>query len=250
MANYDYRSVQAGTAGRVGTVAIDEGLRAYMLRVYNYMALGVAGTAIVILALMNNPKVLATLSVGPIKWVWFAGILGLGFFAHKIIYSGNRVLAHGAYWLYCAMWGLAIAPLVYVFFAKGMGHLVGRALMITAVTFGGMSLLGYTTKRDLSGMGSFLAMATIGLLVAMLANVFIFKSPLTSVIISCVVVLIFAAITAWETQEIKQMYIEGAQAGDQAFIGSSAIFGAFLLYGTFVTLFTHILNILGFMNSD
>src|SRR4249920_3626619 len=132
-------------AGRIGTrtdVAVDEGLRAYMLRVYNYMALGVAGTAVVTLLLMNNPALMRTIALGPMKWVLFFGVLGLGFFAPRVIFSGSAVLAHGAYWLYCAMWGALISPMIYVFFAKNAGGLVFQAFAIAAVTFGATSLYG------------------------------------------------------------------------------------------------------------
>jgi hypothetical protein len=226
-----------------------------MLRVYNYMGLGVAFTAVVVLLLMNNPEVMRTIAVGPMKWVLFAAILGLGFFSHKVIYSGSSVLAHGAYWLYCAMWGALISPMVFLFFAKGMGHLVGKALLMTAATFGAMSLLGYTTKRDMTGWGGFLSMATIGILVVALGSFFLISDPgvskTFSLIISCVVVLLFSAITAWETQQIKDMYLSAeSYGGGENFIARSAIFGAFMLYGSFITLFVHILNILGLTNNE
>ena len=236
---------------RTDTATIDAGLRSYMLRVYNYMGLGVAFTAIVTLLMISNPDVMRAVATGPMKWVLFAAVLGLGFFAHKIIYSGSAALAHGAYWLYCALWGAMISPMVFVFFAKGAGDLVFRALAITAVTFGAVSIFGYMTKKNLSGLATFFMIASIGLLIAMLVNAFVFKSTGMSLVVSCGVVLLFAAITAWETQEIKQMYVEAATSGGQdVFIARSAIFGAFLLYGSFVTLFTNILNILGIMRTD
>lgn len=240
----------AQTQGRVDSVAIDAGLRAYMLRVYNYMGLGIAFTAIVTLLLVNNVPVMKAVATGPMKWVLFAGVLGLGFFAHKVIYSGNKLMAHGAYWLYCAMWGALIAPMVYLFMARGAGHQVVQALAVTSITFGAVSLFGYTTKKNLSAFATFFMIATIGLLVAMIANAIFFQSTMGSLAISCLVVLVFAAITAWETQEVKQMYIEGASQGGEAYIASSAIFGAFMLYGSFVTLFTNILNIFGIMGRD
>jgi uncharacterized protein len=251
MAEMDNRYVRAGTRAPT-EVAVDEGLRAYMLRVYNYMALGVAGTAVVTLLLMNNPDLMRAIALGPMKWVLFFGILGLGFFAHRIIFTGSAVLAHGAYWLYCAMWGAMISPFIYLFFAKNAGGLVFQAFAIAAVTFGATSLYGYTTKRDMTGWGAFLSMASIGLIVAMLVSYFIISDPGTSktvsFIISALVVLLFSAVTAWETQQIKDMYISGA--GDQALVERSAIFGSFMLYGSFITLFVHILNILGIMRSE
>jgi uncharacterized protein len=255
MAQIDNRYAQVGTGTRPAAATYDEGLRAYMLRVYNYMGLGVAFTAVVALFLLNNLEVMKTVAVGPMRWVLFGGILGLGFFAHKIIYSGSAALAHGAYWLYCAMWGALIAPMVYIFVSKGAGHLVGKAFAITAVTFGATSLLGYTTKRDMTGWGGFLSMASIGLIIVSLVSFFFITDPGTSktlsMIISGLVVLLFSAITAWETQQIKDMYVNAANyGGGENFIARSAIFGAFLLYGSFVTLFTHILNLLGIFGSD
>jgi uncharacterized protein len=132
MAEIDNRYARAGVGARTD-VAIDEGLRAYMLRVYNYMALGVAGTAVVTLLLMSNPELMRTIAVGPMKWVLFIGVLGLGWFAPRVIFSGSTALAHGAYWLYCALWGALISPMIYVFFAKNAGGLVFQALVIAAV---------------------------------------------------------------------------------------------------------------------
>jgi FtsH-binding integral membrane protein len=251
MAQIDNRYAQTGGSART-SVGVDEGLRAYMLRVYNYMALGVAGTAVVTLLLMNNPALMQTIALGPMKWVLFAGVLGLGFFAPRLIFSGNPALAHGAYWLYCAMWGALISPMIYMFFAKNAGGLVFQAFAIAAVTFGATSLYGYTTKRDMTGWGSFMSMASIGLIVAMLVSFFFVSDPGTSktvsFIISALVVLLFSAVTAWETQQIKDMYVQ--QGGNEAAIAQSAIFGAFMLYGSFITLFVHILNLLGIMRSD
>ncbi|MEL6289656.1 MAG: Bax inhibitor-1/YccA family protein [Pseudomonadota bacterium] len=251
MAEYDnrYAAQPTGVGTRVGTAeGIDAGLRSYMLGVYNYMGLGVAFTAVVSLVMMTYfPQVVVTIAATPLKWVLFAGILGLGWFSPRLILSGSKTSAHAAYWTYAAMWGLLIAPMLLSFFAAGNGGLVFKALAITSVMFFGMSLLGYTTKKDLSGIGQFLALATIGLLVAMVVNAFFIQSGMFGFITSALVVLVFAGITAWETQEIKQMYV----AGDEGEQGTGkAIFGAFLLYGSFVTIFIHLLNMLGFMSSD
>jgi FtsH-binding integral membrane protein len=200
---------------------------------------------------MNNPALMRTIALGPMKWVLFFGVLGLGWFAPRIIFSGSAALAHGAYWLYCAMWGAMISPMIYVFFAKNAGGLVFQALAIAAVTFGITSLYGYTTKRDMTGWGGFMSYASIGLVVAMLVSYFIISDPGTSktvsFIISALVVLLFSAVTAWETQQIKDMYVNSS---DQMLIERSAIFGSFMLYGSFITLFVHILNILGIMRGE
>jgi len=245
MADLNYRTGARTEAGvRVG---IDEGLRAYMIRVYNLMALGVAVTAVVTLFMANNPQLMATVALGPMKWVLFFGVLGLGFFAPRLIFSGNSVMAHAAYWAYAVLWGLLISPMIYAYMNIDGGALIVQALGITAVTFGVTSLAGYVTKRDLSGFGGFFMMASIGLVIAIVANAIFFQSVGFSLITSIVVVLLFSAITAWETQQIKAMYVEGDAVG---IAQGKAIFGAFMLYGSFVTIFVHLLNILGIMRSE
>ncbi len=250
MADYDNRYAQAaGTGVDAGArEGIDAGLRSFMLGVYNYMGLGVAFTALVSLGMMTfAPGAVYTIATTPLKWLIFAGILGLGWFSPKLILGGNKAMAQMAFWGYAALWGIGISPMLLSFFGSGNGGLVFKALAIAAVMFGGTSLYGYTTKKNLSGMGQFLVMATIGLLVAMVVNAIFIQSGMMGFIVSALVVLVFAGITAWETQEIKQMYV----AGDEGAQGSGkAIFGAFMLYGSFVTMFIHILSMLGFMSSD
>mgnify|MGYP006272564513 FL=1 len=223
---------------------IDQGLRSYMLGVYNYMALGVAVTAIITMAVASSPAAMAT--VDSLKWVFFIAILGMGFIAPRLVFSDNAVVAQGAYWGYVALWGLAIAPMVGTYLAVDSGMVV-QAFLITAVTFGATSLAGYVTKRDLSGFGSFFMMASIGIIIAMLVNVFFVQSSMMSLLTSVVVVLLFAGVTAYETQQIKEMYVEGDAPGVAR---GKSIFGAFMLYGSFITLFVHILNILGIMRQN
>lgn len=220
-------------------VAYDEGLRKYMLGVYNYMAMGIAATALVGLFFVMNPSAIAAFA-GPVKWLPFVGILALGWFAPKLIMGGSAAVAHGAYWGYVALWGLLIGPVVGIYAGLGMGIEVVKAFFITSSIFAAMSLYGYTTKRDLAPMGKFLFMASVGLLIAIVVNIFI-GSSLMSFITSGLVVLVFSGVTAWETQMIKNLYRQGGGEQNNRF----AIFGAFALYGTFVTLFIHILNILG-----
>ena len=241
MADYKLRTA---AQTRAGTREIDEGLRSYMLGVYNYMALGVAATGIITLAVALSPAALAT--VYSLKWVFFIAILGMGFFAPRLIFSGNPAVAHGAYWLYVGLWGLAIAPMVGYYLGID-ASMVTKAFLITAATFGATSLAGYVTKKDLSAFGTFFMMATIGIIIAMVVNVLFIQSTFMSLITSCFTVLIFAGITAYETQAIKEMYYEG---DGTAVARSKSIFGAFMLYGSFVTIFIHVLNILGIMNSD
>ena len=237
--NYD--GAVAGSRG----VAIDEGLRQYMLGVYNYMALAVAGTGAVSFFVAANPPLVNAIAGGPIKWVLFAAILGIGWFAPRVMFSGSKAAAHGLFWLYAGAWGLLIAPMLFYFQVSGAAVEIYKAFFITASVFGSMSLYGYTTKRDLSGWASFLMMAAIGLILAIIVNAIFFKSGMMSLVTSSLVVLVFSAVTAFETQMIKSLYTEGGAMNDRA-----SIFGAFALYGSFVTLFVHILNILGIMRSD
>jgi len=222
--------------------AVDQGLRQYMLGVYNYMALAVAATGVFSLMVASNPAMINLIMGTPLKWVGFAGILGLGWFAPKVIFSGSKIAAHAMFWAYAALWGLMIAPWLFAFQQADAAREIYRAFFITASVFGGLSLWGYTTKRDLSGWGVFLGMALMGLLVAIIVNIFV-ASTLFSLITSMAVVLVIAALTAYETQMIKSMYLEGNSAGNER----ASIFGAFALYGSFVTMFIHILNILGIM---
>lgn len=226
---------------RVDTADIDVGLRKYMLRVYNYMALGVAFTGVVSLFIASTPELIG-LVAGPLFWVVFLGILGMGFMAPRLMMSGSVATAHVCFWIYAALWGIGIAPMLfYVGVVQGAPADIARAFFIATATFAGMSLFGYTTKKNLGPIGTFLAMATIGLLIAVLVNAFLVQSWGFELILSIGIVLVFSLITAWETQIIKNMYYE-ADGNDVA--TRKAIFGAFMLYGAFVTLFIWILNIL------
>ncbi len=241
----DTRRNSGATLARASGLAIDQGLRQYMLGVYNYMALAVAGTGLVSLAVASNPGLVTTIAATPLKWVLFAAILGIGFFAPRIIFSGSKTAAHGLFWVYAGAWGAMIAPMLFAFNQAGLAQEIYKAFFITAATFGATSLYGYTAKRDLSGFGTFLFMASIGLLIAIVLNALVFQSTIMSLVTSCGVVLVFSGVTAYETQMIKEMYREGAASNERA-----SIFGAFALYGSFVTLFVHILNILGIMRND
>ncbi len=222
--------------------AIDQGLRQYMLGVYNYMALGVAATGIFSLLLASNEALMVQIASTPLRWLPFVGIIGMGFIAPKVIFSGSKAAAHAMFWINAAFWGVLISTMLFAFIRADAAQEIYRAFFITASVFGAMSLYGYTTKKSLSGWGTFLFMATVGLLIAIILNALIFQSTMMSLITSSLVVLVFSAITAYETQMVKNMYVEGAGGNDRA-----AIFGAFALYGSFATLFIHILNILGIM---
>lgn len=240
MAEFQYPS-----QSRVETrAAIDQGLRSYMLGVYNYMALGVALTAVITMAVAASPAAMAT--VYSLKWVFFIAIIAMGFFAPRMIFSGNTAVAQAAYWGYAALWGFAMAPMVGTYLRIDSG-MVFQAFLITAITFGATSLAGYVTKRDLSGFGGFFMMASIGIIVAVIINAIFVQSTMMALVTSIITVLLFAGVTAWETQQIKEMYVEGDAPGVAK---GKSIIGAFMLYGSFVTLFMNILNILGIMRQD
>ncbi len=221
--------------------ALDQGLRSFMLGTYNYMALGVAGTAVVVMLLMANPAVMQAIALGPMKWVIFAALLGLGWFAPRLFFSGSTALAHGAFWAYCALWGVLISPMIEMFVARGLSGLIGQAFFIAAATFAATSLIGYTTKKDMTGWSGFLSMASIGLIIAMVINIFLQSSAL-SFAVSAIGVLIFAGLTAYDTQKIKEMYFEG---DDQLVAGRKSIMGALTLYLDFINLFMFLLQFMG-----
>ncbi|HIC79757.1 MAG TPA: Bax inhibitor-1/YccA family protein [Kiloniellaceae bacterium] len=178
------------------------------------------------------------MALSPFRCVLFLGIIGFGFFAPRVMMSGSMAMAHGSFWIYAAMWGALMSPMFLLY----TGDSMVRVFFITAAAFAGTSLYGYTTKRNLAPMGAFLMMATIGILVAVLVNMFLLQSELFHLGLSIVVVLVFAGLTAYETQMIKNMYSE---ADGNEVATRKSIFGAFLLYGSFVTMFIWLLSIFG-----
>ena len=177
----------------------ESGARRFMLRVFNYMAMGVAFTGIVAMVTASSEPFMAAVALGPFKWVLFAGLLGMGWFAPRLMMSRSLEIAHLCFWVYAALWGMLIAPFFFLYTQQS----IAQVFFITAGAFGGMSLLGYTTSRNLSGLGGFFSMATIGILIAILMNAFIFQSSGMHIMLSIGVVVLFAALTAYETQMIK-----------------------------------------------
>jgi uncharacterized protein len=237
---------------RAGTqAAIDQGLRSYMLGIYNYMALGVAVTAVIVLATFTIPALGAVANV--LAFPAMLGLIGMGFFAQRLLMGGTVARAHVVYWIYVALWGIGIAPIVNRYLGIDPS-MVMTAFLSASLTFGAMSLWGYTSKRDLSGMGAIAAMALIGLLIAGLVNLVVAMftgvgaaTMMISMVISFGFVIFVSLITAWETQAIKEMYVESE--GREA-VARKSIFGAFMLYGSFISIFVNILQILGFLNSS
>jgi FtsH-binding integral membrane protein len=261
MSDYDRNVTTAPfgqTMGRAGaTVAVDEGLRAYMLRIYNYMVLGLAITGAAALAtymfsVTTDPTLAAlklrdglmltalgkALFVSPLKWVVIFAPLALVFLLSFAIERMRPATAQIVFWIYAALVGVSLASIFLVFTHTS----IVRVFVITAASFGALSLWGYTTQRDLTGMGSFLLMGLFGIILASIVNIFMASSMLQFII--CVVgVLVFAGLTAWDTQRLKTEYLYGAMDGETA--ERSSIIGALSLYLNFINLFTLLLQLLG-----
>lgn len=228
---------------------VDAKLRSYMLKVFNLMSLGVAFTGLVTMLMASSPQLTHTLAVGPLKWVLFFALLGMGFMSGKILTMRSSVAANAFYWIYCALWGVMISPMILYFLRiEGGVWDIARAFFITAGTFAAVSFYGYVTKRDLTPIGNFAIMAVIGIMIAALVNmVFFTPNSSFSMLISVVTVLAFSALTAYETQNIRNTFLALHNDGVAE---RFAILGAMQLYGNFITLFIHILNLLGMMRSS
>jgi len=255
MAEYD--TIRSAGVGARAT--IDAGLRAHMNKVYGLMSVamlitaaaawaiaGLATTTDPALAVMQLPNGTlvsqfgATIYAGPIKWLIFLAPLAMVFGFGAVL---NRISVAGAqlyFYVYAALVGISLSSILLVF----TGASVAQTFLITAIAFAGLSLYGYVTKRDLSGMGTFLMMGLIGLIVAMVVNIFLQSSALEFAI-SAIGLLIFAGLTAYDTQKIKTTYIQHAQAMDQEWLGKAAIMGALSLYLDFINMFMFLLQFMG-----
>ena len=217
--------------------AVDVGLRAYMLRVYNYMCVALALTGAVAFFVSTNETLLYAIYGTPLKWVVFLAPLGMVFFLAARIHKMSAGTAQTMFWVFAGLVGLSLASIFIVY----TGASIARVFFITAGAFAGLSLVGYTTKRDLSGMRTFLFMGVIGLIIAMVVNMFLGSSGL-QLLISVAGVLIFAGLTAYDTQQIKLMYYE-ADSGEVA--TKKSIIGALKLYLDFLNMFIFLLHIFG-----
>ena len=215
---------------------LDVGLREYMLRIYNYMASALALTGIVAYVFANSGYY-AAIQHTPLIWVVMLAPLGLVMLLSFGINRLSAAAAQGIFWLYAALMGVSLASVFLVF----TGASVARVFFITAGTFAAMSLYGYTTRRDLSQMGSFLFMGLIGIVIASLVNIFIASSALQFAI-SVIGVVVFVGLTAWDTQQIKEMYYE---ADGSEIASKKAVMGALRLYLDFVNLFMMLLQLVG-----
>ena len=259
MSDFDRNSVAAQYGRpltRAEAAVVDEGLRAYMLRIYNYMVIGLAITGfaalgIYMLSVTNDPALAVVkvrsimltnvgyaLFVSPLKWVVILAPLALVFFLSFRIQNMRPATAQITFWIYAALVGVSLGSIFLIYTHTS----IVRVFFITAASFGALSLWGYTTQRDLSGMGSFLIMGLFGIIIASLVNIFL-ASTMMQFIISVVGVLVFAGLTAYDTQRLKSEYVYGAMEGDV--MERSAIMGALTLYLDFLNLFTMLLSLLG-----
>ena len=272
MSDFD-RNAVAGrfgkTIGREEAV-VDQGLRSYMLHIYNYMVLGLAITGfaalgIYMLSITTDASLAAkvmkggaeipaqiraganlayltplgyALFVSPLKWAVILAPLAMVFALSFGIQRMRPALAQILFWVFAALIGISLGSIFMVYTHTS----ITRVFFITAASFGALSLYGYTTQRDLSGMGSFLIMGLFGIIIASLVNIWLGSSML-QFIVSVVGVLIFAGLTAYDTQRLKTDYIDSSFDGDMA--ERSAIMGALSLYLNFINLFTLLLQLLG-----
>ena len=231
------------------TVVMDEGLRAYMLKVYNYMASGVLLTGIISLITFyfgtetNSAGVLGYSPLGdqiwgsPLQFVIMLAPLGIVFYMSFGINKMSAAKAQTVFWIFAALMGLSLSWILLVYTKAS----IARVFFITSGTFGAMSIYGYTTKRDLTKLGSFLMMGLIGIIIASLVNIFM-KSTMMYFVISILGVLIFVGLTAYDTQKIKNMY-SASDTGE--LMGKKAVMGALTLYLDFINLFIMLLRLFG-----
>jgi FtsH-binding integral membrane protein len=249
MSDFD-RNVAARGGFADRAAAVDAGLRAYMLRVYNYMAAAVALTGVVAYATFNaavvtdaSGKITAltpfgqTIFSGPLSIVLLLGTLGLVFFISFRINRLQYTTAMTLFMIYAALLGVTLSSI----FLQYTGASITRVFFISAASFGALSLYGYTTQRDLSAMGSFMIMGLFGIIIASLVNIFLKSSGLDWAI-SIIGIGVFAGLTAWDTQRIKEMY---DSMDDDGTMGRKAIMGALSLYLDFINLFLMLLRVVG-----
>jgi uncharacterized protein len=257
----EFETVRRGAAG-TRTQAIDEGLRAYMNKVYGLMSVAMIITGVISMlmagiastsdpsqavAQLGNGVMLtdvgSALYLSGLRWVVLLAPLGLVMYLSSRINKIATSTAQILFWVYSGLVGVSISSIFLIY----TGESIASTFFITAIGFASLSLYGYTTKRDLSGMGSFLIMGVVGLLVAMVINWFL-QSEAIMFAISALGVLIFAGLTAYDTQKIKLVYLAMANSGNQDSLGKAAIMGALNLYLDFLNMFLMLLMLFGNRN--
>jgi FtsH-binding integral membrane protein len=240
MSNYD-RNTPAPAFSANGITAIDVGLRAFMLRVYNYMAAGVGltGVAAFLTYQFTGPELLQS----PLMWVLMLAPLGLVFFISARINTLSVEAARGLFFLYAVLVGISLSTIFHIYTESS----ITRVFFISAAAFGALSIWGYTTQRNLSGFGTFLFMGLIGIIIASIVNIFL-GSPAITFAVSVIGVLVFAGLTAYDTQRLKSEYLQLASMEGQAYLGKAAILGALSLYLNFLNMFMMLLQLFGNRN--
>lgn len=227
-----------GLGAAIGSQALfDEGLRKHMLRIYNYMGIGLVITGLIALLVGTTPALYVPIFSTPLKWVVMLAPLAFVMFFSFRIQSISAGGAQMMFWAFCAVMGLSLASVFLVF----TGTSIARTFFIAATMFGATSLYGYTTKRDLANFGSFLMMGLIGVVIASVVNIFLGSSALQFAI-SLIGIVVFVGLTAWDTQNLKQQYAENY---DQESQQKLAVMGALSLYLNFVNIFQLLLNFTG-----
>ncbi|MGO4127132.1 Bax inhibitor-1/YccA family protein [Inquilinus sp. YAF38] len=225
------------TTARPTAAELDVGLRQHMLRVYNYMGLGLVLTGLVAYLVSSVPAIYGPIFGSNLKYVVMLAPLAFVFFLSFRIHAVSSSTAQLVFWAFCGAMGLSMASIFLAF----TGTSIARTFMITAVMFGAMSLYGYTTKADLSRFGSFLMMGLVGIIIASIVNIFLGSTAL-QFIVSVAGVLIFTGLTAWDTQRIKEEYAE--HYGSES-LNKMALMGALSLYLNFINMFQLLLNLTG-----
>ena len=247
--NFDRENMIKTQQAQQATAVMDEGLRAYMLKVYNYMATGILLTGIVslitfkmaVVSVSANGIVLTgfgnAIYNSALMWVVMLAPLAIVFYMSFGINKMGYAKAQTLFWVYAGLMGLSLSSILLVY----TGASIARVFFITAATFGAMSIYGYTTKRDLTKFGSFLMMGLIGIIIASIVNIFM-KSSMMYFVISVLGVLIFVGLTAYDTQKIKNMYV-ASDSGE--LMGKKAVMGALTLYLDFINLMIMLLRLFG-----
>ncbi|MER9132887.1 Bax inhibitor-1/YccA family protein [Mesorhizobium sp. M0768] len=225
-----------GAGARAGAV-YDEGLRRHMLRVYNYMGLGLVVTGVIAFVVASTPALYVPIFSTPLKWVVMLAPLAFVLLFSFRMQAMSAAGAQAMFWAFCAVMGLSLASVFLVF----TGTSIARTFFIAATMFGATSLYGYTTKRDLTQFSSFLIMGLIGVVIASIINIFLGSTALQFAI-SVIGIAVFIGLTAWDTQTIKEQYAENFGAESQQKL---AVFGAFSLYLSFINIFQLLLNFTG-----
>ncbi len=234
----DFNTIR--TAAGTRTAQIDQGLRAHMNKVYGTMSVGMLLTFLTAWAVGNNAYMMETMFTGITRWIVMFAPLIMVFAFGAVINKLSAAAAQLFFYAFSAVMGLSLSYIFVVF----TDFSIAQVFLTTSVAFAGLSLWGYTTKKDISGWGSFLIMGVIGLIVASIINIFL-GSPAIMFAISVIGVLIFAGLTAYDTQSIKNEYVAHAAHGDAEWLGKSAIMGALRLYLDFINMFMFLLQLMG-----